>query len=68
MKMADGQNRHNGDGATSKEETDPISKTIIKPALTTPSHEITKHWAKYYRTSIASGISIMLSQTVSVGF
>ena len=65
MNMANGQDRHNGDGASSKEATDQASKIKIASALTT-NQEITKHWAKYYRTSIASGISIMLSQTVSV--
>lgn len=62
MNMADGQDRHNGDGATS---TDQASKTQFASTLAT-NQDLTKHWAKYYRTSIASGISIMLSQTVSV--
>lgn len=65
MNMADGQDRRNGDGATSKEATDQAFKTKIASTLTT-NQELTKHWAKYYRTSIASGMSIMLSQTVSV--
>ena len=65
MNMVDGQDRPNGDGATSKEATEQSSKTKVASTLTT-NPELTKHWAKYYRTSIASGISIMLSQTVSV--
>ena len=67
MNMAVGQNRRSGDGSSSQDATDPASK--IKPASTlTTNQELTKHWAKYYRTSIASGMSIMLSQTVSVRF
>ena len=62
MNMADGQDRHNGDGATSMDQA---SKTKFAPTLAT-KQDLTKHWAKYYRTSIASGLSIMLSQTVSV--
>ena len=65
MNMANDQDRRNGDGATSQEVADPTSTTKTASALTT-KREITKHWAKYYRTSIASGISIMLSQSVSV--
>ena len=65
MNMADRQDRRNGNEASSKEATDQPSKTKTASALNT-NHELTKHWAKYYRTSIASGISIMLSQTVSV--
>ena len=65
MNMAVGQDRRSGEGASSQDATDQASK--IKPALPmTTNQEITKHWAKYYRTSIASGLSIMLSQTVSV--
>ena len=65
--MAVGQDRRSGEGASSQDATDQASK--IKPALPmTTNPEITKHWAKYYRTSIASGLSIMLSQTVSVRF
>ena len=65
MNMAAGQNRHNGDGATAKDATDQASKTKTALPLAT-NQELTKHWAKYYRTSIASGMSIMLSQTISV--
>lgn len=65
MNMADGQDRPNGDGATSKDSTDQASHTKFASTLAT-KQELTKHWAKYYRTSIASGMSIMLSQTVSV--
>lgn len=65
MNMADRQDRHNGDEAISRDATDQASKTKIPSALAT-NPELTKHWAKYYRTSIASGMSIMLSQTVSV--
>ena len=67
MNMVDGQDRANGDGATSKDAADQLSKHKIASALLT-NPELTKHWAKYYRTSIASGISIMLSQSVSVSF
>ena len=67
MNMALGQDRRSGDGASSQDATDQASK--IKPALPlTTNQEVTKHWAKYYRTSIASGMSIMLSQSVSVRF
>ena len=65
MNMAIGQDRRNGDGASSKDATDQASKIKTTLNLTT-NPELTKHWAKYYRTSIASGMSIMLSQTVSV--
>ena len=65
MNMADGQERHNGDGATLKDSADQASNTRSASTLAT-KQELTKHWAKYYRTSIASGMSIMLSQTVSV--
>ena len=67
MNMAVGQDRRSGDGTSSQDATDQASK--IRPALPlTANQEVTKHWAKYYRTSIASGVSIMLSQTVSVRF
>ena len=67
MNMAVGQDRRSGDGASSQDATDQASK--IKPASPlTANQEVTKHWAKYYRTSIASGMSIMLSQSVSVRF
>ena len=67
MNMAVGRDRRSGDGASSQDATDQASK-IKPPSPLTTNPEVTKHWAKYYRTSIASGMSIMLSQTVSVRF
>ena len=37
------------------------------PTTTTPTTEHAKHWAKLYRTGIASGASSVLSTVTAVG-
>ena len=65
MSMTGIQDRPSGDGALDgRPPTDEASVTVTTSM--TPTTEHAKHWAKLYRTGIASGASSVLSTVSAV--
>lgn len=63
MSMPGIQDRPIGDGAL---DGRPSADGAV-PTTTTPTTENARHWAKLYRTGIASGASSVLSTVTAVG-
>ena len=63
MSMTGIQDRPIGDGAL--DGRPPADEAV--PTTMTPTTEHAKHWAKVYRTGIASGASSVLSTITAVG-